>query len=78
MPTKWEYLVEGFPVPPTGQTIGIVRSNANLHVDPVEKHLNARGEEGWELIEFASRNGSQPGCDIYSPNVLFIFKRLKL
>jgi len=76
MHPKWEYLVESIPVP-NGQTIGIVRSNA-AYVNPVQEYLNGRGEEGWELVEFYTRDGSQPRCDIYAPGVVFVFKRLKL
>ncbi len=73
---KWEYLVEGIPAP-SGQAIGIVRSNASTYVDPVQSYLNDRGEEGWELVEWASRDDTKPRS-IYAPGMVFVFKRLKL
>ena len=77
MHPKWEYLVEGLPSY-QGQGIGIVKTNSNRPVDYVALHLNARGEEGWELVQFAGTSGASPGCDIYAPGIVFVFKRLKL
>jgi hypothetical protein len=77
MHVKWEYLVEGLPIR-QGQAIGIVRTNAVGPMNHIQDHLNLRGEEGWELVQFASTSGASPGCDIYAPGVNFVFKRLKL
>jgi len=77
MHPKWEYLVEGLPIR-QGQSIGIVRTNASGPVNYVQDHLTFRGEEGWELVQFAGSNGSSPGCDIYAPGIVFVFKRLKM
>lgn len=78
MHVKWEYLVEGLPIyGGYGQTIGITKSNANTPQSHVQNHLNLRGEEGWEFVQFAAGSG-QAGYDVYSPNIIFIFKRLKL
>lgn len=70
---NWEYLVEGFPIP-SSQGIGIVRSNAMTPQNHVQNHLNARGGEGWELVQFLAAAG-QVACDIYAPGVMFVFKR---
>jgi len=72
---KWEYLVEGLPGP-SGQAVGIVRSNASIYIDPVQYHLNCRGEEGWELVEISGRDGAPTA--LYSDQTIFVFKRLKL
>jgi hypothetical protein len=71
---KWEYLVEGLPLH-QGQNIGIVRQSR--HSDAVQEHLTGRGEEGWELVQFAG-TAENRGCDIYAPGIIFIFKRLKI
>jgi uncharacterized protein DUF4177 len=72
---KWEYLVENLPVH-RGTNIGIVKPTSPR--DAVSDHLNARGAEGWELVQFGTSNGSVSGCDIYAPAVIFVFKRPKL
>lgn len=77
MHPKWEYLVEGISAY-QGQSIGIVKTNSNRPIDYVSLHLNQRGEEGWELVQFSSTDGSSPRCDIYAPGVVFVFKRLKM
>lgn len=71
----WEYLVEGIPTY-QGQGIGIVRSNAFTSRDYVMRHLNTRGAEGWELVQFSPAVG-QVACDIYAPGVIFVFKKPK-
>lgn len=76
MHPKWEYLVEGLPAY-HGQGIGIVKMNANTPVNYVQDHLNLRGEEGWELVQFASAV-DQVGCNLYSPGLIYVFKRLKM
>lgn len=76
MHVKWEYLVEGLPTY-QGQGIGIVKTNAMGPQNHIQAHLNARGEEGWELVQFSGAAGAV-GCNIYEPGVIFVFKRLKL
>lgn len=73
---KWEYLVEGLATYPN-QGIGIVKSNAMRPTDFVAEHLNRRGEQGWELVQFSPAVG-QVSCSIYEPGVIFVFKRPKL
>lgn len=73
---KWEYLVEGIPTY-QNQGIGIVKMNAMTPQNHVQSHLNVRGEEGWELVQFLPAVG-QVACDIYAPGVMFVFKRPKL
>lgn len=70
---KWEYLVEGVPVY-QGPGIGIVKPN--LPQNNVMTHLNLRGAEGWELVQFAGAAGAV-GCNIYEPGIVFVFKRPK-
>lgn len=72
---KWEYLVEGLATYPN-QGIGIVKTNAMTPQNHVQNHLNHRGEEGWELVQFSPAAG-QVTCDIYAVGVIFVFKRLK-
>jgi hypothetical protein len=74
---KWEYLVEGVSRYYQGQGIGIVKTNAMSPIDHVQAFLNARGEEGWELVQLSPAAG-QVACSIYEPGVIFVFKRLKL
>lgn len=69
--TTWEYLVEGLPVY-QGPGIGIVKTN--LPQNNVMLHLNARGADGWELVQL-SDGASPTGCNIYSPGIIFVFKR---
>lgn len=77
MHVKWEYLVEGLPTH-QGQTIGIVRLNVSSPANFVQDYLNLRGEEGWELVQYAGTSGATAGCDIYAPGIIFVFRRLKL
>lgn len=75
MRQKWEYLVEGISTY-QGTSIGIVKPN--MPGDSVQPHLNKRGEEGWELIQFAGTQGDlRPGCDMNAPGMIFVFKRQK-
>jgi len=76
MHPKWEYLVEGLSTH-QGHGIGIVKTNAMRAVDHVQEFLNARGEEGWELVQFSPAAG-QVACSIYEPGVIFVFRRLKI
>lgn len=77
MHPKWEYLVEGLATSYQGQGIGIVKTNAMRPADHVQEFLNARGEDGWELVQFSPAVG-QVACSIYEPGVIFVFRRLKL
>ena len=76
MSAKWEYLVESLSTY-QGQGIGIVKTNAMRPPDHVQEHLNLRGADGWELVQFSPAMG-QVACSIYEPGVIFVFKRLKL
>lgn len=69
----WEYLVEALPVY-QGPGIGIVKQVPAQNV--VMLHLNLRGQEGWELVQFTGAAGAV-GCNIYEPGVIFVFKRPK-
>jgi hypothetical protein len=71
----WEYLVEALPNYQS-QGIGIVRHDSITARDYVMHHLNNRGAERWELVQFAPGMG-QVACDIYAPGVIFVFKRPK-
>lgn len=71
----WEYLVETLPTY-QNQGIGIVRQSSLTARDYVMHHLNSRGAEGWELVQFSPAMG-QVACDIYAPGVIFIFKKPK-
>jgi hypothetical protein len=73
--TFWEYLVEGLPSYPSYQgNIGIVKQASPQNM--LAMHLNQRGMEGWELVQFSPAVG-QVTCDIYAPGVIFVFKRTK-
>jgi hypothetical protein len=75
--TFWEYLVEGLPSYPSYYqgNIGIVKQASPQNM--LAMHLNQRGMEGWELVQFASTAGGVTACNIYEPGIIFVFKKPK-